>query len=64
VAGTSLAVQSGLRFVRRAHRDGVPVVLINRGPTRGDDLVDVRLDGGCTQTLVTLAHRMGAPGRS
>jgi NAD-dependent SIR2 family protein deacetylase len=55
VAGTSLAVQSGLRFVRRAHRDGTPVVLVNRGPTRGDDLVDVRLDGGCTEVLTTLA---------
>jgi NAD-dependent SIR2 family protein deacetylase len=62
VAGTSLAVQSGLRFVRRAHRDGTPVVLVNRGPTRGDHLVDVRLDGGCTQTLVALAQRVTGPG--
>jgi NAD-dependent SIR2 family protein deacetylase len=62
VAGTSLAVQSGLRFVRRAHRDGVPVILVNRGPTRGDDLVSLRLDGGCTQVLAALAHLVLGPG--
>jgi NAD-dependent SIR2 family protein deacetylase len=54
VAGTSLTVQSGLRFVRRAAREGIPVVLVNRGPTRGDDLVDVRIDAGCSPTLTAL----------
>ncbi|MGL5858551.1 MAG: Sir2 family NAD-dependent protein deacetylase [Angustibacter sp.] len=60
VAGTSLTVQSGLRFVRRAHRDGTPVVLANRGPTRGDDLVAVRLDAGCTEVLTGLAAHLPA----
>jgi NAD-dependent SIR2 family protein deacetylase len=55
VAGTSLTVQSGLRFVRRAARDGIPVVLVNRGGTRGDDLVDVRVEAGCTPSLRALA---------
>jgi NAD-dependent SIR2 family protein deacetylase len=58
VAGSSLTVQSGLRFVRRAHRDGLPVVLVNRGPTRGDDLVDLPIDAGCSPTLVALAQRL------
>lgn len=38
VLGTSLAVHSGLRFVRAAVRAGQPVVVVTDGPTRGDDL--------------------------
>ncbi len=56
VAGSSLAVMSGLRFVRRAARAGVPVVIVNRGPTRGDDLATVKLDAGCSEFLTTLAN--------
>ncbi|WP_426560199.1 NAD-dependent protein deacetylase [Angustibacter sp. McL0619] len=55
VAGTSLTVQSGLRFVRRAAREAIPVVLVNRGPTRGDDLVTVKVDAGCSPTLSRLS---------
>ena len=57
VAGSSLAVLSGLRFVRHAHRAGIPVVLVNRGTTRGDDLATVRLDAGCSETLQQFASR-------
>jgi len=57
VAGSSLAVLSGLRFVRHAHRTGIPVVLVNRGTTRGDDLATVRLDAGCSETLELFASR-------
>jgi NAD-dependent SIR2 family protein deacetylase len=55
VAGSSLAVMSGLRFVRRAARAGVPVVIVNRGPTRGDDLATLKLHAGCSEFLTTLA---------
>ncbi len=51
VLGSSLQVMSGLRFVRRARANGVPVVIINRGATRGDDLADVLVDAGCAETL-------------
>ncbi len=34
VLGSSLAVMSGYRFVRRAAARGVPIVIITRGPTR------------------------------
>jgi NAD-dependent SIR2 family protein deacetylase len=54
VAGSSLTVMSGLRFVRRAHQLGVPVVIVNRGTTRGDDLAEVRVDHGCSETLTAL----------
>ena len=50
VVGSSLTVMSGFRFVRRAARAGVPVVIVNRGATRGDDLATVKLDAGCTSS--------------
>lgn len=55
VAGTSLTVYSGYRFVRRAAAIGIPVAIINRGCTRGDQLATVRLDGGCSELLTLLA---------
>jgi len=55
VAGSSLTVMSGLRFVRRARQLDVPVVIVNRGATRGDDLADVLVDRGCSETLTALA---------
>lgn len=65
VAGSSLTVMSGLRFVRQAAMAGTPVVIVNRGPTRGDDLATLRIDAGCSQTLCTLAARLAAStGRS
>ena len=55
VAGSSLTVMSGLRFVRHAARAGVPVVIVNRGATRGDELADVRVEAGCSEVLGLLA---------
>ena len=57
VLGSSLTVMSGFRFVRRAIRLGVPVVVVNRGPTRADDLPIVKLDHGTTEFLADLAGR-------
>jgi NAD-dependent SIR2 family protein deacetylase len=56
VVGSSLTVMSGFRFVRRAAKVGVPVVIANRGPTRGDDLATVKLEAGCSEFLTAL-HR-------
>jgi NAD-dependent SIR2 family protein deacetylase len=55
VAGSSLAVMSGLRFVKRAAKIGVPVVIANRGATRGDEHAAYPLDVGCSEFLTTLA---------
>lgn len=55
VVGSSLTVMSGLRFVKRAIRGGTPVVIVNRGPTRGDDLAAVRLEMGSSEFLTELA---------
>ncbi|MPN62495.1 NAD-dependent protein deacetylase [bioreactor metagenome] len=58
VAGTSLAVMSGLRFVRHASGAGLPIVLVNRGLTRGDDLASVRVNAGTTEVLTYLEQRL------
>jgi NAD-dependent SIR2 family protein deacetylase len=51
VAGSSLTVMSGFRFVRHAAKAGVPVVIVNRGETRGDPLATVTVDVGCSEFL-------------
>jgi NAD-dependent SIR2 family protein deacetylase len=62
VAGSSLTVQSGLRFVRRAHGRGLPIVLVNRGATRGDPLVTQKIDDGCTPVLLALQRHLAPSG--
>ena len=57
VAGSSLTVMSGLRFVKRAAREGTPVVIVNRGWTRGDELASSKLEVGCSEFLTELAER-------
>ncbi len=56
VAGSSLTVMSGFRFVRHAAHRGIPVVIINRGATRGDELATVRLEAGTSEFLTELAE--------
>ncbi|MGD1279581.1 SIR2 family NAD-dependent protein deacylase [Mycobacterium seoulense] len=58
VAGSSLTVFSGYRFVRHAAALGRPVAIINRGRTRGDDLATVKVDGGCSELLTLLADEL------
>ena len=60
VAGSSLTVYSGFRFVRHAAAKGMPIAIINRGPTRGDDLADVKIDNGCSPMLALLADELPA----
>ena len=55
VAGSSLMVMSGFRFVRHARKRDIPVVIVNRGPTRADDLATVKLDAGCSDFLPELS---------
>jgi NAD-dependent SIR2 family protein deacetylase len=57
VLGSSLTVMSGYRFVRHAARLGLPVAIINQGPTRGDALGSLVLDAPLGATLTALAAR-------
>lgn len=55
VVGSSLMVMSGLRFVRRAAERAIPRVAITQGVTRGDDLLEVKLQEPLGATLTALA---------
>jgi NAD-dependent SIR2 family protein deacetylase len=61
VLGSSLTVMSGLRFVRHAVKRGTPVVIVNRGTTRGDELATHKLDHGTSEFL---GHPRWASGRT
>lgn len=54
VVGSSLTVMSGLRFVRRAAKRGIPIVIVNRGATRADELATLKLHAGCSDVLSAL----------
>jgi NAD-dependent SIR2 family protein deacetylase len=58
VVGSSLAVFSGFRFVRRAAERGVPVAIVNRGPTRGDELATLRIDARAGEVLPALLDKL------
>lgn len=61
VAGSSLTVFSGYRFVRHAAAAGIPIAIINRGPTRGDALATVKVEAGCSELLTLLTSELPAP---
>ncbi len=54
VAGSSLTVWSGFRFVKRAAERGVPIAIVNIGPTRADDLATVKMEGKVGEILPEL----------
>jgi NAD-dependent SIR2 family protein deacetylase len=56
VLGSSLTVMSGYRFVRHAAKQGIPVVIINQGATRGDAQATLILDAPLGPTLTALAN--------
>jgi NAD-dependent SIR2 family protein deacetylase len=60
VLGSSLTVMSGYRFVLRAAKLGIPVAIVNVGPTRGDAKADVRVDAPLGEVLPELARRLAA----
>ena len=59
ILGSSLTVMSGYRFVRQATGLGIPVAIVNSGPTRGDAQALLRLDAPLGATLTALAARLG-----
>lgn len=54
VVGSSLMVYSGFRFCRDAQRREQPIVIINDGVTRADELASLKISGDCGQRLETL----------
>ena len=63
VVGSSLMVYSGFRFARKAHQLGLPIVAINLGKTRADELLDLKLEQDCADLLPGVINRIQpAPG--
>ena len=58
IAGSSLVVNSGIRLLDQAVRQRKPVVIVNRGATKGDQRATVKIDGGTTETLRALRERL------
>ncbi|MEM1126814.1 MAG: NAD-dependent protein deacetylase [Bacteroidota bacterium] len=61
VAGSSLAVYSGYRFVLRAAKEGKPVAILNLGATRGDVHAQVCLSEKLGTVLPALADALLDP---
>lgn len=60
VLGTSLAVFSGWRFVRRAAERAMPIAIVNRGPTRGDPQATLKVDGDLVEIVPALVAALTA----
>lgn len=59
VAGSSLMVYSGFRFVHAAHEAGLPIAIVNRGRTRGDDLAALKIEADVSTTLMAATPAAG-----
>ncbi|MCD2442178.1 NAD-dependent deacetylase [Agromyces sp. SYSU K20354] len=64
VAGSSLVVNSGMRLIERARRRRLPIVVVNRGVTKGDSRAAVKIDAGASQTLVAFADALAGTAAS
>ena len=61
VLGSSLKVMSGHRFVLRSAKLGIPVAIVNQGPTRGDAYAALKLEAPLGATLSALAGALTEP---
>ena len=55
VVGSSLAVFSGYRFLRRAVERAIPVAIVNRGPVRGEEHAALKVEASTGATLAAWA---------
>jgi len=58
VAGSSLVVNSGIRLIEQARRRRIPLVVINRGVTKGDTQAAVKIDAGTSEVFLSLQERL------
>jgi NAD+-dependent protein deacetylase sirtuin 4 len=58
VAGTSLTVYSGLRFLDRAAKKGIPAVVVNMGEVRGAHLASIHVEARLGEALPALVDRL------
>ena len=58
VAGSSLVVNSGIRLIEQARRRRIPLIVINRGVTKGDTQAAVKIDAGTSEVFLALQERL------
>lgn len=58
VVGSSLMAYSAFRLCKAMVEQGKPVIAINLGKTRGDELLQVKIEASCEQLLPLLAGRL------
>jgi NAD-dependent SIR2 family protein deacetylase len=58
VAGTSLMVWSGYRFVKRARERGIDVAAVNLGKTRADRELSLKIEADVGETLEQVARAL------
>jgi NAD-dependent SIR2 family protein deacetylase len=61
VAGSSLTVFSGRRFVLRAVEERKPVVVLNAGPTRADDVATLKVDARLGEVMPAIVRAVANP---
>jgi NAD-dependent SIR2 family protein deacetylase len=61
IAGSSLMVYSGFRFVQAAVRAGIPIAAVNLGRTRADEFLSFKVEDRCEDALAFLLQRADAP---
>lgn len=54
IAGSSLAVNTGMRLVHRAVKHNIPIAVVNRGPSAADARASLRLEAGTSETLAAV----------
>jgi NAD-dependent SIR2 family protein deacetylase len=58
VVGSSLMAYSAFRLCRAVVDQGKPLIAINLGKTRADEILDLKIEGSCEQLLPLLAQRL------
>jgi NAD-dependent SIR2 family protein deacetylase len=59
VCGSSLSVYSGFRFIKKASEMGLPLLAVNKGIMRGQELFDLAVAGACEEILPGVADGLG-----
>ena len=59
VVGSSLMAYSAFRLCKAMVEQGKPVIAINLGKTRGDELLQMKIAASCERLLPLLAERLG-----
>lgn len=60
VVGSSLMAYSAFRLCRAVADQGKPLMAINLGKTRADDILDLKIEASCEQLLPLLVQRLCA----